>query len=479
MRVDTDAGTVKRVHGWAKSGYSNEIVSVDIASVPWCTDKILAGKACHFSGLHELPDEAATDRDFYESLGFRSRFNVPVFVDNRVAGSVSFVMLREERKWTEEIRNELSLFARVGVTAWHRIEGMRLIEERDAELLRSQRVAHVGSYHVEMAETGAPLKDSAGIVTLSDEARAMFQIDAGGESFDLIVSRVHPEDRQLFETSIGSLGARDSVRQYDYRVIRPDGSTIHVEDRLQADRDDDGEIIRVFGTIMDVTDRVESNLQLKGAMEEIEQLKDQLQDENIYLRKEVRSASRERRLIGENPQFVSALVAADKVAPTDVTVLILGETGTGKELVAREIHQNSIRSGTPLVSVNCAALSSELIESELFGHEAGAFTGADKARKGRFELADGGTLFLDEIGDLPADVQAKILRALQTGEFERLGGMRTLKVDVRLITATNRNLQDMVREETFRADLFYRINSFPIVVPALRERKDDIALLAN
>jgi transcriptional regulator with GAF, ATPase, and Fis domain len=214
-------------------------------------------------------------------------------------------------------------------------------------------------------------------------------------------------------------------------------------------------------------------------MNEIERLKDQLQDENIYLRKEIRSAKRQHRLVGENEQFASAMTAAEKVAPTDVTVLILGETGTGKELIAREVHAQSTRSDSPLISVNCAALSSELIESELFGHEAGAFTGADKQRKGRFEIADAGTLFLDEIGDLPAEVQAKILRALQTGEFERLGGMETLKVDVRLITATNRNLQQMVAAGTFRADLFYRINSFPINVPALRERRDDIALLAN
>jgi transcriptional regulator with GAF, ATPase, and Fis domain len=183
-------------------------------------------------------------------------------------------------------------------------------------------------------------------------------------------------------------------------------------------------------------------------------------------------------MVGENRLFLHALAAAEKVAPTDVPVLILGETGTGKELVAREIHENSERGSTPMISVNCAALSSDLIESELFGHEAGAFTGAHKRRKGRFELADGGTLFLDEIGDLSLAVQAKILRVLQLGEFERLGGMDTLKVDVRLITATHRNLNQMVQDGTFRADLYYRISSFPIEIPALRERKDDIPLLA-
>ena len=301
----------------------------------------------------------------------------------------------------------------------------------------------------------------------------------GEESIDEIESRIHPDDRQRFKNSVSEIGAADTYWFHDYRVVRPDGSMIYVEDRWEVERNEEGKIIEIFGTVMDVTNRVESNLKLKAAMAEIEQLRDRLQDENLYLKQQVRSAERHRRLIGENPQFTSALVAAERVAPTDVTVLILGETGTGKELIAREIHEQSERNERPLVSVNCAALSSELIESELFGHEAGAFTGADKKRKGRFELADGGTLFLDEIGDLPADVQAKILRALQTGEFERLGSMETLTVDVRLITATNRDLKSMVRDGEFRADLYYRINSFPILVPPLRERREDIPLLAN
>ena len=254
---------------------------------------------------------------------------------------------------------------------------------------------------------------------------------------------------------------------------------IHIEDRWEVERNDDGEIVVLFGTVMDVTHRVKSNLRLQKALAEIEHLRDQLQDENIYLKQEVRSAQRENRIIGDNPRFRNALMAAEKVAPTDVTVLILGETGTGKELIAREVHELSLRSERPLISVNCAALSSELIESELFGHEAGAFTGAEKQRKGRFELADAGTLFLDEIGDLPADVQAKILRVLQTGDFERLGGIESLQVDVRLITATNRDLKEMMGDGEFRADLYYRINNFPIEVPPLRERTDDILLLAS
>jgi len=179
-------------------------------------------------------------------------------------------------------------------------------------------------------------------------------------------------------------------------------------------------------------------------------------------------------LIGESPAMARVRAQIAQVAPTDSTVLILGETGTGKELVATAIHRQSRRKAAALVKVNCAALPRDLVESELFGHEKGAFTGAAQQRQGRFELADGGTLFLDEIGELPLEAQAKLLRALQEREFERVGGTRTLRVDVRLVAATNRDLQERVSAGAFRADLYYRLNVFPIAVPALRERRDDI-----
>tara|TARA_R110002096_G_scaffold187768_1_gene367361 strand:+ start:44 stop:2110 length:2067 start_codon:yes stop_codon:yes gene_type:complete len=215
------------------------------------------------------------------------------------------------------------------------------------------------------------------------------------------------------------------------------------------------------------------------AMAEIEQLKNKLQQENLYLREEVKLAHGFSNIVGEDPELKRSLEAVEKVAPTDVAVLILGETGTGKELIARSIHKLSGRHDKPLVSVNCPALPSTLIESELFGHEKGAFTGAEAQRHGRFELAQGGTLFLDEVGDLPLDLQAKLLRVLQTGEFERIGGSETIRADVRLIAATNRDLKQAVGDGTFRADLYYRINSFPIFMPPLRERKNDIPLLAE
>ncbi len=215
------------------------------------------------------------------------------------------------------------------------------------------------------------------------------------------------------------------------------------------------------------------------AFEKIEELKGQLEQENLYLREEIANEFNFHEIIGNDQSLKDKLPRVEQVAPTEATVLICGETGTGKELFARAIHNLSLRQDRPLVKVNCAAISAGLVESELFGHEKGAFTGALQQRIGRFELADGGTLFLDEVGELPADTQVKLLRVLQEGEFERVGGNQTISVDVRIIAATNRDLNAAVEAGDFRSDLYFRLNVFPIEVPSLRERKSDIPLLVD
>ena len=208
-------------------------------------------------------------------------------------------------------------------------------------------------------------------------------------------------------------------------------------------------------------------------------LRDQLHKENVYLQEEIKSTHNFEEIIGEGPSIRAVLRSVEQVAPTDSTVLIQGETGTGKELIARAIHDLSRRRSRPLVRVNCAALPAGLVESELFGHEKGAFTGALTKKIGRFELAHQGTIFLDEVGDLPLETQAKLLRVLQEQEFERVGGAQTIRVDVRVMAATNRDLKTAVTQQAFRADLFYRLNVFPIHLPPLRERPDDIPMLAR
>ncbi|MFY0594011.1 sigma 54-interacting transcriptional regulator [Roseivirga sp.] len=240
------------------------------------------------------------------------------------------------------------------------------------------------------------------------------------------------------------------------------------------------EILKLFSDRAAVEiERKIANQKLVEAVEEVESLKDRLEAENTYLQEEIKYEHNFQEIITQSSKFRSVLSSSEQVATTDATVLILGESGTGKELLARAIHNISKRSNRPLVKVNCAVLPANLIESELFGHEKGAFTGAIAKKIGRFELADGGTLFLDEIGELPLELQSKLLRALQEGEFDRLGSTNTIKVDVRVIAATNRDLQKEVDEGSFRADLFYRLNVFPLYSMPLRERKEDIPLLTR
>jgi formate hydrogenlyase transcriptional activator len=222
-----------------------------------------------------------------------------------------------------------------------------------------------------------------------------------------------------------------------------------------------------------------ANEELKLRLKEIEQLKNQLAAENKYLQEEIKLSYNFDEIVSRSIKFHQVLQHIEQVAATDATVLILGESGTGKELLARAVHNISNRSKRPLVKVNCAALHANLIESELFGHEKGAFTGALERKIGRFELADSGTIFLDEIGELPIELQAKLLRILQEGEFERLGNPKTMKVNVRVIAATNRNLEEAIEKKEFREDLYYRLNVFPIRCPPLRERKEDIPILVK
>jgi len=215
------------------------------------------------------------------------------------------------------------------------------------------------------------------------------------------------------------------------------------------------------------------------ALAEIKTLKDRLVVENIYIRQEMKGGHKFDHIVGQSDGLKYVLYRAEQVAPTDATVLILGETGTGKELIATAIHRLSSRRDRPLMTVNCAALPAPLLESELFGREKGAFTGADSKQIGRFEIANGSTLCLDEIGELPLEMQAKLLRVIQHGEFERLGSSKTIKVDVRIIATTNRNLEDAIADDKFRKDLFYRLNVFPITVPPLRQRQEDIPLMVE
>jgi transcriptional regulator with GAF, ATPase, and Fis domain len=247
---------------------------------------------------------------------------------------------------------------------------------------------------------------------------------------------------------------------------------------LRAEREWPAPLLEQLGiaaqVLANAISRAQADEKLRQAYKEIEELKQRIEKENLYLREEVKLEHHYNEVIGDSPGIRRVLKQVEQVAPTDSTVLVLGETGTGKELIARAIHEHSRRKGRVMVKVNCAALPASLIESELFGREKGAFTGALTRGIGRFELANGSTIFLDEVGELPVELQSKLLRVLQEGEFERLGAPHTVKVDVRVIAATSKNLQQAVREGKFREDLFFRLNVFPITIPPLRERREDI-----
>jgi transcriptional regulator with GAF, ATPase, and Fis domain len=269
---------------------------------------------------------------------------------------------------------------------------------------------------------------------------------------------------------------REDFRE-EYRIVRPDGAVRWMSARGRTYFSAAGEAERLMGVSLDISDRKQMEDQLRERLEQIEGLKRQLEKENIYLREEIELKNVHEEIVGRSQAMKRILAQVEQVARTDSTVLIEGETGTGKELVARAVHRLSGRKDRTLVTVNCASLPPTLIESELFGREKGAYTGALTRMTGRFEVADGATLFLDEVGDLPLDVQAKLLRVIEDGRFERLGSIKPLQVNVRIIAATNRNLAHAVDEGHYRKDLYYRLNVFPIAVPPLRERPEDIPLL--
>lgn len=257
----------------------------------------------------------------------------------------------------------------------------------------------------------------------------------------------------------------------DHRPIRIEYTSTPIRDR--------GAIVGAVIVFRDITQRKEAEEKLHAAMQEVQRLRDRLELENAYLQEEIRTERRHHEIIGASAAITRILSQIDLVAATDATVLITGESGTGKELIARAVHAGSPRSGRPMIRVNCAAIPRELFESEFFGHVKGAFTGAVRDRVGRFEVADGGTLFLDELGEIPLELQSKLLRVLQEGHFERVGEDRTRTVDVRVIAATNRDLKAAVAAGEFREDLFYRLNVFPIETVPLRHRREDIPLLAG
>jgi PAS domain S-box-containing protein len=340
----------------------------------------------------------------------------------------------------------------------------------EGSLLEAQRLTRTCSWKHEVL---------SGRVTVSAEGLAMYGIEPEDDasSADFYFRRKHPKDRPEVEQAYAAALLRKTDFEADFRIVHPNGTIKNIRSIGHPILDERGDVVEFVGASIDVTEHHRERADLEKAFEEIKRLRDQLHDENVVLREQIDQAFMFEEIVGTSLALQGVLSRVMKVAPTDSSVLVSGETGTGKELVARAIHKRSRRSQRAFVSVNCAALAPSLISSELFGHEKGAFTGAMQRRLGRFELANGGTIFLDEIGEVPLDTQVALLRVLQEREFERVGGTQPVKIDVRVIAATNRDLEAAVASGTFRPDLYYRLNVFPIEVPPLRERQDDVLML--
>ncbi len=354
------------------------------------------------------------------------------------------------------------------------LENARLyadLGEAQTYLARAQRLSTTGSFG---------WRPAAGEIVWSEETHRIFALDrATKPTVEFVLSRTHPEDRDGLVQLIERATREAHDLDHEYRLVMPGGTVKHIHVVAQAVPDKATGGAEYVGAVMDVTAVKESRQALEKAYVEIRDLKDKLQRENIVLREEIDKTSMFEEIVGASPPLKMVLSHVSKVAPMDSTVLITGETGTGKELIARAIHKRSPRASRAFVSVNCGAIPLTLIASELFGHEKGAFTGAVQRRHGRFELADGGTIFLDEVGELPPETQIMLLRVLQEREFERVGGSEPIRVNVRVVAATNRNLEAVVADGAFRPDLFYRLNVFPLEVPPLRERRTDIPLLVE
>jgi PAS domain S-box-containing protein len=346
------------------------------------------------------------------------------------------------------------------------------LRENEAHLLEMQALTRTGSFRI---------NPRSGRFTVTPEVLRRYDIkidpDEDMYNIEFWFDRIHPEDRKMVRDLLERSAALKIDYEAEYRIVLPDGAIKHNHSIGHPVLNEAGDLVEIVGTTMEVTEQVQAREKLERAFAEIQALKDQLQKENVALREEVDRVAMFEEIVGSSPALRAVLSRVAKVAPTDSTVLITGETGTGKELIARAIHKRSPRAQRAFVSVNCAALAPSLIASELFGHEKGAFTGAVQRRIGRFELADGGTMFLDEVGELPLDTQVALLRALQEREFERVGGKDRIQVEVRIIAATNRNLEAAIAAGTFRSDLFYRLNVFPIEIPPLRQRMEDVLML--
>jgi formate hydrogenlyase transcriptional activator len=527
LEVQKEKAFAKITHAAFGEGLEPISGEINVAELfPWSYQQLRQGKHINICRVGDYPEEARRDRQSHAAMGIKSALNIPVAVGGRILRTIVITSTREHQTWPEAYIPRLRLLGEIFVNALERREGKLKLEERlRFETLLSEISARFVNLPADRMDSEIGDAQRRICEFLDLDRSTLFQVPER-EPGTLLLTNVHqppegppPPERlnagDLYPWTAQKLLDRETVTISKMTDLPPEagrdresflgfgtksgvyvplsvgeapvfgvlGFAVMSEERSWPEM-----VVAGFKLIAQVfanalarrqadTERQQMEGQLRERLQEIEGLKERLESENIYLQEEIKLLVEHTEIVGQSLAMKRILAQAEQVARTDSTVLLLGETGTGKELMARAIHGLSLRKERPLVTVNCASLPPSLIESELFGREKGAYTGAMTRMIGRFEIADGSTLFLDEIGELPLDLQSKLLRVLEEGNFERLGSAKPLHVDVRIVAATNRDLAQEVKEGKFRPDLFYRLNVFPILIPPLRDRPEDIPLL--
>ncbi len=503
-------------HQWVREGCLPIDPLID-TEIPWLRGRLAAGETVVFSSPDDLPAEAWREQEFFRRIGTRSNVTMPLVVGGEVVGWLAFGALRQARAWSPDALDQMRVLGQIVAGAISRKQAERALRRsvefeellanlstsfvnvqmdaidahvvaavgRVAQFLGADRANVVRRVPAErrLMRTHAWVRDGVSRVPTSEAEEAFPWLLARliGDRALVAVSRLDelPPEAAHDRLTLERLGVRSGAvvpMVVDDEVVG--FLAFSCVRRAQSWGDRETTRLRLVGEIVArALARQEAERERRRALADTERLREAAEAENVYLREAIVDTRGLGEIVGQSPAIQLVLERVRQVAGTDTPVLLLGETGTGKELVARAIHARSGRRG-PLIAVNCSALPATLIESELFGHERGAFTGATHARPGRFELADGGTLFLDEIGDLEPALQAKLLRVLEEGEIQRLGATGARKVDVRVIAATNRDLARAMEDGRFRADLYYRLAVFAIELAPLRDRPEDIPILA-